>query len=62
MDCNDLSSVPIKDLASAVSSIEEMVLARTSLTPGQMRAVLNFNPKEGCCRRRVLSMPGLHIF
>ena len=61
MDGNDLSWVPIRDLAAAVSSLEEVLLARTSLTSSQMRTVLNVNPKHGCRRRRVLSMAGLNL-
>ena len=62
MEGNDLSWLPIRDLADAVSSMEEVVLARTSLTSSQIRAVFNVKPKQGCSRRRrVLSLAGLNL-
>ena len=62
MEGNDLSWLPITDLVDAVSSMEEVVLARTSLTSSQIWAVLNVKSKQGCSRRRrVLSLAGLNL-
>ena len=42
--------------------MEEIVLARTSLTSSQIRAVFNVKPKQGCSRRRrVLSLASLNL-